>query len=124
MKESAVPEGSCVLFTRSGKGQKCSHIVGWAMVKEPPKSRTILGPDDRFSKLWPNERPELPNMVTFAPETIDAWDDDTFVSSKEARDLGINKLKGHFPVYVQIAAEQFKKIVALHESKRRHLKPT
>ncbi|MBA7670303.1 hypothetical protein ES703_78448 [subsurface metagenome] len=95
-------EGSRFLFSKG------CQIVGSATVKERPKSR---GPE-----ILPGVRPEFKNMVRFMPETIDAWDDDTFVSPKEAREeLGIDLQSGG--PYRKITADKFRKIMALHLSK-------
>ncbi|GAI12148.1 unnamed protein product [marine sediment metagenome] len=98
-------EGSRFLFSKS------CQIVGSATVKERPKSR---GPE-----VLPGVHPEYKNMVRFIPETIDAWDDDTFVSELP-EELGIDLHKGR--QYRKTTADKFRKIVALHESKKRHLK--
>lgn len=90
-------EGSRFLFSKS------CQIVGSATVKERPKSRG--------SEVLRGVRPEYKNMVRFIPETIDAWDDDTFVS-KLPEELGIDLHKGR--QYRKITADKFRKIVALH----------
>jgi len=97
-------EGSRFLFSKS------CQIVGSATVKERPKSR---------GSAFPGVRPEFKNMVCFVPETIDAWDDDTFVS-ETPEELGIDLHQGG--QYRKITSDKFRKIMALHESKRRHLK--
>jgi len=96
------PEGSKVLLSRAGQ------IVALVTVKESPKSR---GPE-----VLPGVHPEYKKMVRFTPETIDAWDDNTFVSFKEARGLGINLPGGRNPC-IKITADKFRKIMALHLSK-------
>jgi hypothetical protein len=63
-------------------------------------------------------RDKLPNMVVFMPETVDAWDDDTFVSFQEARDLGVNIPGGRYPLYIPTTVDEFHKIVAFHGSKK------
>ena len=98
-------EGSKFLFSKS------CQIVGSATVKERPKSRG--------SEVLPSVRPEFKNMVRFIPETVDAWDDDTFVS-EAPEELGIDLPQGG--QYRKITADKFRKIMALHESKKRHLK--
>lgn len=122
IKLGALPEGSRVLFARNGKGQKYSQIVGSAIVKEQPRSRYELGPDKRFMKHRPDQRPEAPDMVVFVPETVDAWDDGTFVSFKDVRDLGVRLPRGRYPTYIQITDDDFRKIIDLHQSKRRHIR--
>jgi len=117
-----LPKGSKVLFSRAGKGQRYAQIVASATVKEGLTTRIRLGPDNKFFTVRPGEYPELENMVSFMPETVDAWDDNTFVSFKEARDLEINIPRGRYPVYTQITADGFRKIMALHESKKQRLK--
>jgi len=98
-------EGSKFLFSKS------CQIVGSATVKERPKSRG--------SQVRPGVHPGLKNMVRFIPETIDAWDDDTFVS-EAPEELGIDLHQGG--QYRKITADDFRYIVDRHESKRRHLK--
>jgi len=117
-----LPKGSKVLFSRAGKGQRYAQIVASATVKEGLKSRFRLGPDKKLTTVRPGEHPKLKNMVVFMPETVDAWDDDTFVSFPEVRDLGINIPKGRYPPYKEITADEFRKIVARHESKKQRLK--
>ncbi|MFH1625804.1 MAG: hypothetical protein ABID54_11715 [Pseudomonadota bacterium] len=98
-------EGSRFLFSKS------CQIVGSATVKERTKSR---GPE-----VLPGVHPEYKNMVRFIPETIDVWDDDTFVSELP-EELGIDLHQGR--QYRKITAYKFHKIVELHESTRRPLK--